>query len=44
MRAMVFEQFHGLFEARTEESWTKTVFRIAKNQGFDQTLFAVFKV
>lgn len=40
---MIFEQFNKLFEARSEESWTSAVFAIARNQGFDQTLFAVLK-
>lgn len=40
---MLFEQFNGLFEAQSEESWTKSVFSLARNLGFDQTLFAVLK-
>ena len=40
---MKYDQFTGLLEAPTEENWSDTVFSMAKNIGFEQTLFAVLK-
>ena len=40
---MKYDQFTGLLEATTEQSWSDIVFSMAKNIGFEQTLFAVLK-
>lgn len=40
---MKYDQFTGLLSATTEQNWSDTVFSMAKNFGFEQTLFAVLK-
>lgn len=40
---MIYDRLSKLFDAPAEVNWSETVFSIAKDHGFEQTLFAVLK-
>lgn len=40
---MAFDLFNNLITAKTEEDWSRELFELANNLGFEQTLFAVLK-